>query len=289
MATPKKKSPAITKKAQAKQPEQVSTVRTVSRLNKKTIMLVGIGLLLVLIAAAPSYYFYTEYSKAQMQLKNPTKAAQMELEETIKKVSKHILLPNEAPTMATVSDVSKLNGQAFFANAKNGDKVLIFSQAKKAVLYRPDQDILVEVSALEVAEKKASTSPSPAPTAAKIVPVTVAIYNGTSTAGLGGKIEDEITSKLDNVTVSDVENAVKRDYPRSIVIDISGKSKGTAANLSKILNAPITNLPNTEKAPADADILIIIGADKNIKPSVALSPASTSEEAKESPTPSPEE
>lgn len=286
MATTKKKSPAITKKTQTKQPEQLPTVRTISRLNKKTLMLICVaGFLLLVVAAAPGYYFYTEYSKAQLQLKNPTKAAQMELEETIKKVSKHILLPNEAPTMATVSDVSKLKEQVFFANAKNGDKVLIFSQSKKAVLYRPENDILVEVSALEVAEKKAAV-PTTTPTvkSAQIVPVKVAIYNGTTTAGLGGEIEEEITAKLDNVSVSDVANAGKRDYVRSIVIDISGKSKETVTSLSKLLKAPITNLPNTEKKPAGADILIIIGDDKNSN----VTPSPTSEVTPQ-PTETPEE
>jgi len=62
-------------------------------------------------------------------------------------VGRIIVLPNdEEPTVATVTDPEKLRDQVFFANAKAGDKVLIYTKARKAYLYDPIAGKLVEVA-----------------------------------------------------------------------------------------------------------------------------------------------
>ena len=72
-----------------------------------------------------------------------------EVQKTVAEVAKLIILPqDEAPTVATISDVGKLRGQAFFANAQNGDKVLIYTKAAKAILYDPVQKKIVEMAPL---------------------------------------------------------------------------------------------------------------------------------------------
>ena len=67
-------------------------------------------------------------------------------EQVVDAVSKLMLLPNETPTLAVVSDLEKLKGQAFFANAKQGDIVLMFAHAQKAVLYSPALNKIIEVA-----------------------------------------------------------------------------------------------------------------------------------------------
>ncbi len=54
------------------------------------------------------------------------------------------------PTVATVSDPAKLQGQTFFANAKVGDKVLIYTNAKMAYLYDPISNKLINVAPLNI-------------------------------------------------------------------------------------------------------------------------------------------
>ena len=67
--------------------------------------------------------------------------------EILTKVSTHIVLPkDEVPTLATVSDPEQLKKYPFFTNAEKGDKVLIYSLAKKAILYRPTGDKIVEIA-----------------------------------------------------------------------------------------------------------------------------------------------
>lgn len=54
----------------------------------------------------------------------------------------------EQPTLATVADQEKLKGQDFFSHAQNGDKLLIYPKAKKAILYRPSTGKIIEVTNL---------------------------------------------------------------------------------------------------------------------------------------------
>lgn len=56
------------------------------------------------------------------------------------------LPPDETPTVATVSDPEKLREQAFFRNASEGDKVLIYTRSKKAILYSPTLKQIIEVA-----------------------------------------------------------------------------------------------------------------------------------------------
>lgn len=90
-------------------------------------------------------------------------------DELISQVGKLIILPeNEQPTIATVSDLSKLAGQPFFAKAEVGDKVLIYQQAKKAILFRPSTNQIIELAPLNnngQAAAPVSTSTSTPPSA----------------------------------------------------------------------------------------------------------------------------
>jgi cytoskeletal protein RodZ len=109
----------------------------------KTLVVVLIVLLLASVAAGIFFYKKSQEGAA----KNPQK----ELTDTVKAVSKLMVLPEgETPTLATVSDPEKLKDQSFFAKAQVGDKVLIYTQAKKAILYSPSKNMIVEVSPLNI-------------------------------------------------------------------------------------------------------------------------------------------
>jgi len=101
--------------------------------------------------AGAGYYYYRQATDLK---KNPQKqqaVLQEEAKSLVADVSRLIVLPqDEEPTIATVSDPEKLKDQPFFANAKAGDKVLIYSKAKKAILYDPQNDKIVEVAPLNI-------------------------------------------------------------------------------------------------------------------------------------------
>ncbi len=111
---------------------------------------VAIPLALFVVAAVFAVYSYTQLAELKG---DPRRIAQQEIEELVNRVGKLIVLPeNEQPTVATVSDAESLREQPFFAQAKNGDKVLIYTNARKAILYDPLSNKIVEVAPLNIGE-----------------------------------------------------------------------------------------------------------------------------------------
>ena len=80
---------------------------------------------------------------------NPGLARQKETKVLTDHIGIFMELPlDEQPTLSTVTDQEKLKGQNFFAHAQNGDKLLVYPKAKKAILYRPSTKKVIEVSNL---------------------------------------------------------------------------------------------------------------------------------------------
>lgn len=131
------------------------------------IVLSIIGGVIVIVAVTTAAYFYMQYQKAQQLLKNPTLAAQQQTIALLAQVGKLIELPaDEQPVIYTVSDSSKLKDQPFFAHATNGDKVIIYTKARKAILYDPAANIIVDVAPVNLGQTQpAVSSVSPTVTA----------------------------------------------------------------------------------------------------------------------------
>jgi type II secretory pathway pseudopilin PulG len=86
---------------------------------------------------------------------NPEEAARAEVRRYVDEVGKLYALPEgEEPSVATVSDKSKLQDQQFFSKAENGDVTLIYPNAKLAVLYRPTTKQIVNVSSVTLQDQQ---------------------------------------------------------------------------------------------------------------------------------------
>lgn len=94
---------------------------------------------------------------------NPQEAAKAEVQRYVDEVGKLYALPqDEEPSVATVSDITKLKDQPFFAKAQNGDVTLIYTNAKLAVLYRPGSKQIINVSAVTI-DQNAQPAPATPP------------------------------------------------------------------------------------------------------------------------------
>lgn len=87
-------------------------------------------------------YFYYQFRTLK---NNPNVQVQKDTQDLLAKVARIYLIPTgEEPTIATVSDPIALKNQSFFTQSQKGDKVLIFTKAGRAVLYRPSMDKIIE-------------------------------------------------------------------------------------------------------------------------------------------------
>lgn len=221
----------------------------------KSLVLTSVFGIVVVAALGAAIYFYMQYQHTQQLLKSPNQNAEQEVSSTVEEVGKLIVLPEgERPQVATVSDVNKLKSQQFFANAKNGDRVLIYAKAQKAILYDPIQKKIVEVGPINLAQATPTGAQQP-------VALKVALYNGTTTTGLTTRIETEFKQSAPNVTVVTKGNAQKNTYTKTTVIDLTGKNANGAADLAKVLGGEVGALPTGEAKPTGADIAVILGIE----------------------------
>jgi len=211
-----------------------------------------IGLILILIflgALAVGLYYYQSYQKV---LKNPEIVTKQEVDWLQEKIGKIVQVPSdEAPSTATVLDKDKIKDQEFFANAENGDKILIYSKAKKAILYRPSSNKVIEIMPIALDNQQNANK------GATTANIKIALYNGSTTEGITNTAETNIKNKIVNSEISAKEKASKTDYKESIVVDISGSKADQAKAIADVVGGTVGALPGGEKKP-DADILVIL-------------------------------
>lgn len=120
--------------------------------------LLWILILIVIGASGVSVYFYNRYRQATQ---DPQEIAQTESEKLLARVSKITLLPSgETPTIATISDPEKLKSQPFFNEAQTGDKVLIYTNARKAYIYRPSINRIISIAPLMTGDSSEFNTPA---------------------------------------------------------------------------------------------------------------------------------
>ena len=135
---------------------QASTDHLKNTENKKTnpVLTVILAVLLIGAIATCAILFLQQKTPATGEngMSTPEDDAKV-----IAEVSKIMILPEETPSMATVLDVTKLSDQPFFKNAQNGDKLMLFTAAQKAILYRPSTNQIVETMPLIMDQNQQSS------------------------------------------------------------------------------------------------------------------------------------
>ena len=128
-----------------------------SRKSPVKVVLIVIVCLLVICGIAGTYYFYNKYQQLKA---DPVVAAKEINREILENVGKLTVLPSdEEPTFATVSDKDKLTSQIFFKDAENQDKLIVYVTTKKAILYRPSTNKIINIAPIYInTEQTTSTS-----------------------------------------------------------------------------------------------------------------------------------
>lgn len=203
-------------------------------------------------ASVPSYYFYQQYRSTALKLQKLSQTTQESAKAIVTAVGTLMVLPNdEDPTIATVTDKDKIKNQPFFANALNGDKVLIYTKAKKAILYRPTINKIIEVGPIAIGSQDASASAAQT--------ISMALYNGTRDASRLNIFETALKKKVPNAEVTEHIPA-RRTYGNTVIIDVQNDKPGEVTALAQTLGITVASMPEGEATPA-ADFLIIVGTD----------------------------
>ena len=229
-------------------------------LAKKPGLILALILVLVAIAGWSSFSYYrTKRELAKLStLEGQQQLAQQEIDTVLTALKKRMILPEtEQPTLATVTDVEALKkDQPFFEKAQNGDKVIVYVGDKKAIIYRPSDDLIVNVGFIAVNDDNSQI----AGVTDQQLLLTVEVRNGTQTSGLAQKVADGLKGEF---SIQRVGDAQKKDYTKTIIVDIGRSSDRGAINaLAQALNAEIVNtLPDGEN-PTQALTLVIVGEDK---------------------------
>ena len=171
---------------------------------------------------------------------------------------------DEAPTLATIVDVSKLREEVFFKNAEVDDKLFVYQQAQIAILYRPSVEKIVNMATLfdqsggkakttvPAQVKGASTEASPGAQ----LQYKLAIYFASDSASLRAKVGKALNT-IPNVEVTKEALTRGTEYKGAIIVDLKGGQSTIVTELAKKLGGKVGSLPEEEDKP-DADILAII-------------------------------
>lgn len=112
-----------------------------SRFGKKTLLVACSALILMLIVGG--YAFHRSYNSdvaKQQRLEATNKALEVE-------VAKLMILPEgETPVIYQIDDPAALIvQQPFFAGSQKGDRLIVYPQSAKAIIYSPARKLIVNV------------------------------------------------------------------------------------------------------------------------------------------------
>lgn len=136
----------------------------VSSLLKKPKMLLVLALFIALGALG---FFVRQNQSLQKQVETQGVDKDAEVRKIVEKLGRLMVLPdNETPTIATVTDITKIKNQPFFSKAQNGDKIIIYVKAKKAILFRVEDNKIIDIAPVSIGSPSVTPNPnggSPAP------------------------------------------------------------------------------------------------------------------------------
>jgi hypothetical protein len=217
-------------------------------------------LAIVLAASAWSFYNYYTASHQLAILKDPKLASEVNKKQTaelLNKLKLLLVLPNDKnPVVATINDVEKLaTTQDFYRMAHNGDKLIIFTASRKAVIFDEKANKVVNVGPIFF--NNADTESRVTNPADKLQ---IEIRNGTTNTGAATSLRDRLKSN-ESFSVVRLGKAAKNNYSSTVLVDRTDGSKASLLEaLQKELGAIVVKEVPTGEADARNEILIIVGA-----------------------------
>jgi hypothetical protein len=110
---------------------------------------------ILVLSLALGYYYYQYNNLAK---DNSAEEAKAQIAASVADIERLMYIPDvSGAQLAIITDITKLKGQKFFEHAQNGDHLVLFPAAGKAVLYRPTTERIIEVGPFTPDEAPAAT------------------------------------------------------------------------------------------------------------------------------------
>lgn len=243
-----------------------SILKGLSRLFLQPIFL----LLLLVVVSSGGIYFFTQYKTISSEISrlrgDPTANAEKEIDDLLAKVGELTELPvDERPTVATVTDKEAVSEQAFFRSAENGDRVLIYTEARRAILYRPSTNKVIEIAPVNIGNNQAGDTQVDGDEESfegeERRTVNIAIFNSTAIAGLNDRAYDQLVSDFPELDiVSDNRQDTGGNYENSVVVVLNSDFAQEGQDIANAIGTATGDLPEGLIAPV-TDLLLVLGND----------------------------
>lgn len=228
------------------------------KLSKIKPLYVVIAVVVLIQTVGLSYLGY-QYFKLK---KDPNKVAQEEQDKILKEVGKLMELPqDETPSVATVTDKDKLKAdfkdQTFFNNVENGDVIILYLKAQKAIIYRPSTKKIIEVAPIYLENTEQNTTEDQTNVTPEPEKILVTMSKGTkSTLDLTNR-KNEVYSLSELVEITD-GNQTTKTYTKSKVINVSGKYTDLANQIASQIGGEVVTELSGETIPEGVDIWVVV-------------------------------
>lgn len=123
---------------------QVPVIKKKARRSRGKIFLI---LLVTHLLVGFGGWSYGNYTKVTTAVGLVTELQPKEVESYVKKVAALIAIPkDEVPKVIVLNNAAEIaKQQPFFVGTKDGDVFLAFNKTKKAIIYRPSENIIINV------------------------------------------------------------------------------------------------------------------------------------------------
>ena len=249
--------------------EKISQIGQYSNKNNKGFFHYLLQVIVIIGLIVGGWLAFTGRIQLDDTVKTDVEQTQVETDGLLDKISKHMILPSsERPVLATIIDADKLSLEdPFYVGSVDGDKLLIWSAEKRAIIYSPSRDIVINMGPIifEGTMPEQKVSQEEVVPSAQVVesvddeeeiqePLKIQVLNGSGIKGAAGELADGLA--CDEIEIVATANA-SVDYEELMVISISDRDLTIIKD--KLGVNPIKEIPEGEEYQEGIDALIIIG------------------------------
>lgn len=200
----------------------------------KKIILITLNVLVIIGLGFTSGFYFVKYRNE----KNNNLTTDQRIAKYEKEISKSYTLPTgDKATLADVKSADELKkdeaNKDFFKDVANGDILLIYTNSKLGILYRPDTKKIIKTGPLA--------------------------YKQQLTAFIvGAKTEREtVIAALKQAFANDISTATEADAKTplaagaTVIVDVTGKNADLVKRLASELKGTVGNVPEGQERPAE--------------------------------------